>query len=66
MQVVLLNSSRDNDGNYVLMRLEFNLWVSLMLGKIGGHTKDAAKHSGAAIGGPYKTKVLGFRVSSSM
>jgi len=56
----------DNEGNYIPMRVEINSWVNLMLGKIGGHTKDATKHGGVAIGGSYKAKVLGFRVSSSM
>jgi len=66
VQAILLNNYVDTEGNYIPMRVEINSWVSLMLGKIGGHAKDSAKHGGAAIRGSYKAKVLGFRVSPRM
>jgi len=66
IQVILLNNVVDDEGNYIRLRVEINSWVSLMLGKSGGHAKYSAKHGGATIGGSYKAKVLGFRINLSM
>jgi len=53
----------DQEGTYVLLKVEIDNWVSLKRKKIGGHTKDVAKHSGMEIHGSYKAKVVDFKMS---
>jgi hypothetical protein len=66
IQAIILSYSVDDEGEYIPLRVEKNSWVSLMLGKTGGHAKDATKHGGAGIAGCYKAKVIDFRLSHGM
>lgn len=48
---------------YVPLKVEIKSWVFLKLEKTRRHAKDAAKHGGTGISGPYKARVLAFKMS---
>jgi len=65
LQSVIVYNRKDENGNWVPMKVEANSWVTLMPGKTGGHAKDAKKHGGHDIDECYKAKVLKFRANAN-
>jgi len=62
---VILYNRKDENENWIPMKVEANSWVTLMLRKTGVHAKDAKKHRGHDIDGCYKVKVLKFGANAN-
>jgi len=61
IQVVMLYNVRDFEGEWIPQKYEIHSWVMLMLGKQGGHARDAKKYK-SSVDSDYKAQIIQFHV----